>query len=238
MDNFKELQDLNLVEILKDAPKGTKLYSPLFDKEVVLDKVDGDKIHILTKESNKFGYDFYERGNFFRDEGECLLFPSKENRDWSTFKIESKAFQVGDHVKEKDSDNEKKIKGVIVSSETKFHELISWLKSQGAVESSLVTLVTVVRSAIYYVNKQGQAMYTDKIHADLFDIVELPRWRAKYDEEYYFVSDRGDICGDSDKREALDNDRFDLGNYFKTLEEAAVVAKKVREIFKASSKRL
>ena len=83
-----EEKELNLVEILKDAPKGTRLYSPLFDKEVVLDKVDGDKIHVLTKESNKFGYDFYERGNFFRDEGECLLFPSKENRDWANFKVE------------------------------------------------------------------------------------------------------------------------------------------------------
>lgn len=225
---MKEEKELNLVEILKNAPKGTRLYSPLFDKEVVLDKVDGDKIHILTKESNKFGYDFYERGNFFRDEGECLLFPSKENRDWSTFEV-----------KVEDSDNvlkmSEKIKGVIVSSETKFHELIYWLRSQGAVESSLVTLVTVVRSAIYYVNKQGQVMYADKIHADLFDIVELPRWRAEKDEKYYYVSDTGSISATEDSRWGRDDKRYEIGNYFKTKEEAELYAEKIREIFKAKS---
>ena len=32
-------EKLNLVEILKDCPKGTKLYSPIFG-EVELDKID------------------------------------------------------------------------------------------------------------------------------------------------------------------------------------------------------
>ena len=233
----KREEELNLVEILKDAPKGTRLYSPLFDKEVVLDKVDGDKIHVLTKESNKFGYDFYERGNFFRDEGECLLFPSKENRDWSTFEVKKEeSLKVGDHVKEGDSNNvlkmNEKIKGVIVSSETKFHELICWLRSQGAVESSLATLVTVVRSAIYYVNKQGQAMYVDKIHADLFDIVELPEWRAEKDEAYYYVSDTGKCCVSYEGYMDLDAEKYECGNYFKTKEEAEKYAEKIREIFK------
>lgn len=124
-----------------------------------------------------------------------------------------------------------KIKGVF-ASETKFRELICWLRSQGAVESSLVTLVTIARSAIYYVNKQGQVMHTDKIHADLFDLVELPRWRAEYDKKYYFVSECGKTRCSSDIREALDDERFNLGNYFKTREEAELYAKKVREIYK------
>lgn len=115
-----ELTPLNLVELLRNVPKGTKLYSPLFDKEVLLDEVDGDKIRVITKAGNKYRYEFYERGNFIRDEGECLLFPSKENRDWQTFKIESKskAFQVGDYVKKKDSNNIFRIKKLDNSSVT------------------------------------------------------------------------------------------------------------------------
>jgi len=127
-----------------------------------------------------------------------------------------------------------KLKGMY-GSRARFDEVLEWLKSQGAVECEFGGHS---ESSIYYVD-DGEVKIVDEIHSVLFDIVELPgRWRAKYDEEYYFVSDRGDISGDSDKREALDNDRFDLGNYFKTLEEAAVVAKKVREIFKAESKRI
>lgn len=126
-----------------------------------------------------------------------------------------------------------KLKGVIVSSETKFRELIYWLRSQGAVESSLVTLVTVAKSAIYYVNKQGQVMYTDKIHADLFDIVDLPEWRALKGERYYYISDRGHVSPAIEAGEVNDNCRYEIGNYFETFKEAKPYAKKIREIFKA-----
>ena len=81
-------ENLNLVEILKDCPKGTKLYSSVFG-EVELDHIDIranypivirlkdlDVCECLTKEGTLFTeYD-----------GECILFPSREERDWSKFK--------------------------------------------------------------------------------------------------------------------------------------------------------
>ena len=79
-------EKLNLVEILKDCPKGTKLYSPIFG-EVELDKIDihsDPPIRVLCK---------YGKDGFSKDgricpayNGECVLFPSKEQRDWSKFK--------------------------------------------------------------------------------------------------------------------------------------------------------
>lgn len=75
--------ELNIVEILKDKPKGTKLYSPLF----------GD-VYLLSAENNaiRVGYHkegiaiFFGNGKYYNYlESEPLLFPSKEMRDWSKF---------------------------------------------------------------------------------------------------------------------------------------------------------
>lgn len=84
-------ENLNLVEILKDCPKGTKLYSNVFgDVELVRInqnddiyylyypieiKLSDDSINSVTTDGRLCEY--YN--------GECTLFPSKEQRDWSKF---------------------------------------------------------------------------------------------------------------------------------------------------------
>lgn len=88
-------KDLNLIKLLKDAPKGTKLYSPIFG-ECELREVHKDTGTICIKAKN-YAACFNEDGTYLSDCGDCLLFPSKENRDWSSFKVE-KGFQVGDHL--------------------------------------------------------------------------------------------------------------------------------------------
>ena len=72
---------MNIAEILKDAPKGTKLYSPLFG-EVELKSVDDDVIEVRIEDSLST---FYKDGRFYRNysSGECLLFPSKDKRNWN-----------------------------------------------------------------------------------------------------------------------------------------------------------
>lgn len=234
--NMMEEKELNLVEILKNAPKGTKLYTPIYG-ECEFENVDIDNL-IWVRVDHSGGsiahYSFYANGKYFADfGGECLLFPSKENRDWSTFKIESKskAFQVGDYVKEKDSNDifrSEKIKGII-GSKTRGDEVLKWLKSQGDVDCSICDGKS--EEVIYYVDN-NEIKIINKRHSVLFDLVELPRWRADYDEKYYFVSECGEACCSSDVRDDFDNGRFNLGNYFKTREEAEPYAKKVREIFK------
>lgn len=91
------MENLNLIEILKNVPKGTKLYSPIFG-ECELNGVSNDFIYI----SGKHGGYLNKDGTYYEGCGECQLFPSKENRDWSTFNIK-KGFQVGDYVKAKSS---------------------------------------------------------------------------------------------------------------------------------------
>lgn len=73
---------LNIAEILKNKPKGTKLYSPLFGDVYLLD-VDNNIIRIKYNEEIVI---FFGDGRYYNySESEPLLFPSKEMRDWSKF---------------------------------------------------------------------------------------------------------------------------------------------------------
>ena len=79
---------MNIAEILKDAPKGTKLYSPLFG-EVTFNGIQKDDWPIVIETDDKTNAYFAEDGKYNHHTGcECMLFPSKENRDWNTFKVE------------------------------------------------------------------------------------------------------------------------------------------------------
>lgn len=92
---------VNIAEILKDAPSGTKLYSPIYG-ECELNRVDinHSSYPIWVKAIETDGeYCFTKEGKFEEEleGGECLLFPSKENRDWLAFKVK-KVFNKGDFV--------------------------------------------------------------------------------------------------------------------------------------------
>lgn len=80
---------INIAEILREYPIGTKLYSPLCG-ECTLHEVVKDKIFIRTC-SNERIVIFDEYGRYFND-SECLLFPSKDNRDWNKFKVDKSKF--------------------------------------------------------------------------------------------------------------------------------------------------
>lgn len=85
-------ENLNLVEILKDFPKGTKLYSTVFG-EVELDSIDVVSSHPICVVFPRGDDSFTKDGKMFDGcDGECVLFPSKEQRDWSKFKIKKPKF--------------------------------------------------------------------------------------------------------------------------------------------------
>ena len=86
-------ENLNLVEILKDCPKGTKLYSPVWG-EVELDEVDNFSLERPIVVSHSCGFERFTKDGrlFYRCDGECVLFPSKDQRDWSKFKIKQPKF--------------------------------------------------------------------------------------------------------------------------------------------------
>lgn len=80
---------MNIAEILKYCPKGTKLYS-LVDGEVTLKDIsDPDEYPIKVGTYNGDTKYYTKDGLFFtnRPGGECVLFPSKEQRDWNKFRL-------------------------------------------------------------------------------------------------------------------------------------------------------
>ena len=90
-------ENLNLVEILKDCPEGTKLYSTIYG-EVELNEINinsSEPIYILVRhgEVSCEEVSLAEDGRLYCGcNGECTLFPSKEQRDWSKFKVKKHRF--------------------------------------------------------------------------------------------------------------------------------------------------
>ena len=77
-------QELNLCEILKNCPKGFKLYSVVYGEVTFLSIKDG--IYPICVLINNNGTEYFSSsGKLCESCGECLLFPSKEQRDWSKF---------------------------------------------------------------------------------------------------------------------------------------------------------
>ena len=85
-------ENLNLVEILKDCPEGTKLYSPVFG-EVEFESINDiiGPIVVTTNTGNAECFTADGKMHTYYN-GECLLFPSKEQRDWSKFKVKKPKF--------------------------------------------------------------------------------------------------------------------------------------------------
>ena len=76
------------MEILKDKPQGIKLYSSACGK-CKLEEVD-DKSFKISFYNSKFGFmnggeGYLDKNGKLYDDGECIIFPSKEMRDWSKF---------------------------------------------------------------------------------------------------------------------------------------------------------
>ena len=106
-------ENLHLIKILKDCSKGTKLYSTIYgDVELVRVYLDDDAypIEIKIGEGSDMICDITNDGRLLDDfPGECTLFPSKDERDWSKFKpkkpkFDPKTFQPFDKVLVKKGD--------------------------------------------------------------------------------------------------------------------------------------
>lgn len=107
-------ENLDLTKILKDCPEGTKLYSPIFgDVELVKVHLNQDGNYPIEIKLRNYEFDnFSKDGRIFAEyNGECLLFPSKDQRDWSKFELKKSKFdpqtlQPFDRVLVRDKDYE------------------------------------------------------------------------------------------------------------------------------------
>ena len=79
-------ENLNLVEILKGCPRGTKFYSSVFGEVELLEIKEGYLHPIGLRCFNGDRMYLTAEGKLFPTyNGECILFSSKDQRDWSKF---------------------------------------------------------------------------------------------------------------------------------------------------------
>ena len=87
----------NLVSILKHCPEGTKLYSPIYG-EVTLYSVNNRRIDVIatncSDETTHIEFSRLGRLILGYSNAECVLFPSKDQRDWDKFRIPTKKGDV------------------------------------------------------------------------------------------------------------------------------------------------
>lgn len=74
---------INIAEILRNKPHGVKLYSPIFGDCTYCYIKDETSDICVKRQYNVMSY--FNSEGLYHTAGECLLFPSKEMRDWNKF---------------------------------------------------------------------------------------------------------------------------------------------------------
>ena len=109
-------ENIDLTKILKDCPKWTKFYTPVWGEVSFIEVRKNENclspIRIYNECSNYVDLD--KKGRYFNCKGdeECILFPSKEQKDWNKFsapwykkeKFDPKTLQPFDKVLVRDDD--------------------------------------------------------------------------------------------------------------------------------------
>ena len=108
-------ENIDLTQILNDCPKGWKFYSNVLG-EVEFICIDSDIYKIKVEAANGEINSFTSKGMYrWEFNGECNLFPSKDQRDWSKFtapwykkeKFDPKTLKPFDKVLVRDSRSDK-----------------------------------------------------------------------------------------------------------------------------------
>jgi hypothetical protein len=109
---------INIAEKLKGCPQGTKLYSPLFGEvEFVRIDMGNHKFPIIVRALENgipfSNVNFTAEGKWYNvEQSECLLFPSKDNRDWNEFNLPANTFKSFDKVLVRDGIDKKWIPSI------------------------------------------------------------------------------------------------------------------------------
>ena len=102
-------ENLDLTKILEGCPSGTEFYNSIYGKVKFIGVDFSNKQPIVVRTNDDFIFHIASNDKLisFRD-GECTLFPSKDQRDWSKFerfwdkpkikKFDPKTFQPFDKV--------------------------------------------------------------------------------------------------------------------------------------------
>lgn len=154
-------EKINVVEILKDKPVNTKLWSPLFGDVYTSSICSEDTIIIVNHHAESSS--FYNNGKYFNHaEAEPLLFPSNEMRDWSKF-----AWKKGDILVNKDAEVHIIFDGFKDDTYKTFHGHYYLWEEEGSIVNFEENEDYMQTSEFYKANKEEAQTYINTIEERL-----------------------------------------------------------------------
>lgn len=181
----------NIAEILKDKPKGTKLYADAFG-ELSFDVVGSNKDEIIfTKTKVNTSCCFYNDGKYSKH-GEPILVPSKEMRDWRKFD-----WKKGDVLVSNDGDSHIIFKGFSKDDYTIF-EGKHWISVS---KKRHISCLNMQNTQNYHIedNKEVAQTYINtieeklggKLNRETLEIEKQPEFK---DGDILYITDRIVSC--------------------------------------------
>lgn len=203
-----EQKDIDIYEILKDEEYGTELYTPICGKVWHSGMAnDKDSAKAIWTEDEDGREHFFDKNGKVSKEGEVLLFPSKEMRDWSKF------FKKGDVLVSNDSDSHIIFKGFSKNDYTTF-EGRHWISVSKKRHISCLEMRNVQD---YHLedNKDAAQTYINTIEERLggklnLDTLEIEKAQPEFqDGDVLFVKCQGDNFIEIFKYSKKNGDLFD-----------------------------
>ena len=156
-------ENIDLTKILDGCPEGTEFYSILHDK-VSFRGIDSDSDYPVTFDSSIIAGSICltKNGRALYQVGECIIFPSKDQRDWSKFEYKmSHAPQPEKDKAKRLYRNYKFIRDSINNTHTSTEELY---------------YVLIRKAAIYIDFIEDGINHDNEFPLDILDMFELNSW--------------------------------------------------------------
>lgn len=153
------MTELNLCEILK-GHEGETFYSPMCGK-ISFCCIDRDSSYPIKCIRGYKEINFTDKGEYFKDDyGECLIFPSKDQRDWNKWLEEqkSKVPKTWSEFVEKDN------RAITYNLEATYNEYQPHCTSYTPIEKSALTLLKIHQ--LIEVGYGGNPSTKEKINRD------------------------------------------------------------------------
>lgn len=157
-----EQKDIDIYEILKDEEYGTELYTPICGKVWHSGMAnDKDSAKAIWTEDKAGREHFFDKNGKIDKEGEPLLFPSKEMRDWSKF------FKKGDILVNKDAEVHIIFDGFKDDTYKTFHGHYYLWEEEGSIVNFEENEDYMQTSEFYKANKEEAQTYINTIEERL-----------------------------------------------------------------------
>ena len=136
-----------------------------------------------------------------------------------------KEFKFGDYVRV--CKNYTEVGIVLSKCDNGNYEILETDNQRYIVNSKLIKEIRDFE--IVYINRYLKE-YNLVIDYDKKEIVKK-RWRVYCGSGYYYINSVNKIETENEYGDDVDDDRYEIGNYFRTKEQAEKVAKEIREVF-------